>query len=335
MLRRCDPGPTSVPGNLVLSPVIGGSGLAMSVIFAKERSIFYSLRGFRLDQGYLAPTFLPPLNPWMLVRSSQGALVPRDIYERTRSSKLGWTLVNPLPSLGKRHTLIQSVTVALTKGNSPVGPGAKLSFELTGEQGAVLVTNHPTYREDIERRGKFEAYIKKHYDSWKEFSQVVGHGRESPVLVTGVDLTKKFAAIAYYKNPTSVECDFSVEAPDVASASASAWGSWRTLGLVHTTCGPDEYIRRTQRTRHANDGNSSESLIPEGNDQCVLIRYYTIRKFLGFKHLKAAAGPHRLPEGDAGDGGAGIHCPGGSLSVTHNVPPVSSKYQTPREIVQG
>ena len=230
-----------------------------------------------------------------------------------------------MPSLGGRHTLIQLVTVALTKGNSPVGPGAKISFELTSEQGAVLVTNHPTYREDIERRGKFEAYIKKHYDSWVEFAQVEGHGDVKPVLVTGVDLTKQFAAIAFSDNQTNVECDFSVEAPAVASASVSVWGSWRTLGLVHTTCGPDEHIT-TRRITHTDDGSASESGIPEENNQCVFIRYYTIRKFLGFKHIKAAAGPHRLPEGGAEDDGAGVHCLGDSLSVTHNVPLVSPKY---------
>ena len=225
-----------------------------------------------------------------------------------------------MPSLGERHTSVQLVTVALTKGNSPIGPGAKISFELTSEQGAALVTNHPTYREDIERRGKFEAYIKNHYDSWVEFARAEGHGDVRPILVTGVDLTKQFAAIAYSENQTSVGCDFAVEAPAVASASISVWGSWQTLGLAHTTCGPDEHIT-TQRILHTDDGGASESGIPEENNQCVFIRYYTIRKFFGIKRIKASAGPHRLPEGDAGDDGAGD-----SLSVTHNVPLVSPKY---------
>lgn len=66
-LHRCESSPTSIPGNPVLSPVIGESNPVMWAIFVKGRSIFYSLRGFHSDQGYLAPTFLPPLNPWMLV----------------------------------------------------------------------------------------------------------------------------------------------------------------------------------------------------------------------------------------------------------------------------
>jgi hypothetical protein len=41
-----------------------------------------------------------------------------------------------------------------------VEPGAGITFELTRNQGAALITKHPTYQEDIERELIFEDYTK-------------------------------------------------------------------------------------------------------------------------------------------------------------------------------
>ena len=47
-----------------------------------------------------------------------------------------------------------------------------ISFRLFGKRGAAIVTKHQTLREDIQRAGTFEKYIKEHYDSWVEFASV-------------------------------------------------------------------------------------------------------------------------------------------------------------------
>jgi hypothetical protein len=114
----------------------------------------------------------------------------------------------PLPGAYADFGLVDSYR--LIERASPVEPGAGITFELTRNQGAALITKHPTYREDVERELTFENYIKKHYQSWVDFSRERGHGRDiRPVLVTGVDLTREFATVAYSDNRTRMECKFS------------------------------------------------------------------------------------------------------------------------------
>ena len=180
-------------------------------------------------------------------------------------------------------------------------PGARVAFALTHKQGAALITKHPTHREDIEREHTFENYIKQHYDSWVDFGREHGHGETlRPVLVTGVDLTREFATVAYSDNHTRMECEFSVGIPAAASGSVSMWGSWSTPGLVHTNCGP--HPSRTRVNRSSAEGPTLESEIPDEYDQCVFIRYYTIRRRIFIPTvLKAGARPHQLPEGSPGN----------------------------------
>ena len=87
------------------------------------------------------------------------------------------------------------------------------------------------------------AYINKHYESWVDFAREQDHGEDiKPVLVTGVDLTKEFAAIAYSDNRTHMECEFSVGAPAVGFASLSAWGSWSTAFLLASKAGIEQVM---------------------------------------------------------------------------------------------
>ena len=119
-------------------------------------------------------------------------------------------------------------------------PGFSISFALTEKQGAALVTKYPTYREEIQREQVFEEYTKRHYNSWVAFAREGGHGNDvRPVLVTGVDMTRDFAMMAYSNSGVNMSSEFTTSIPMIASAYASAWGVWRTEGLVHTNCGPD------------------------------------------------------------------------------------------------
>jgi len=54
-------------------------------------------------------------------------------------------------------------------------PGSGISFQLTGGQGAALLTKHPTYREDARLERNFEEYTKENYDYWVAFARERGH----------------------------------------------------------------------------------------------------------------------------------------------------------------
>ena len=212
-------------------------------------------------------------------------------------------------------------------------PGAKLAFELNRQQGAALVTKHATYREDIEKRLRFEKYTKRHYDSWVDFAHEHGHdSNPKPVLVTGVDLTQDFAMVAYSHNSLRLECEFSAVIPSIASASLSLWGTWRTSeGIVHTNCGPRSPAIETTTFSDSGNHDAPGSTIPSECNQCVFIRYYTIRKRgLIPKLIRAGAGPHNLggygPGNDPPDSarlqGSSSENNGGTDVVIHNLPPV-------------
>lgn len=182
-------------------------------------------------------------------------------------------------------------------------PGSSISFQLTGDQGAALLTKHPTYREDIQLERTFEEYTKVHYSSWVAFARERGHGSDvKPVLVTGVDLTRDFAMISYSNDDDdNLTAEFTISAPEVASA----WGTWRTTGAVYKNCGP--VLCRTpsppQTTNLVSSGNDHMETVSDEYNQCVFIRYYTMRKRLGIPRvIRAAAGPHDLGPGGRGDG---------------------------------
>ena len=195
-------------------------------------------------------------------------------------------------------------------------PGSAISFRLTGGQGAALVTKHEIFREDIERAGTFEKYAKKHYTSWVDFAREAGHGDDiNPVLVTGVDRTKEFAMMSYSNDGDDMASEFTISLPQVASA--SAWGIWRTAGFVFTNRGP----RLSCPPSSTQTDNNAET-VSDWYDQCVFVRYYTVRKRLGIpKVIKAGAGPHDLGTGSREDRGSPkIETPSPSDSGSDNTP---------------
>ena len=170
--------------------------------------------------------------------------------------------------------------------------GTSTSLQLTGNQGAALLTKHPTYREDVQLGRVFEEYTKEHYDSWVAFARERGHPSDiKPILVTGVDMTRDFAMISYSNDGDDMTAEFTLSAPGVAFP----WGNWRAPGVVYTNCGP-------QPCRPPS-GNSQTEIVSDEYNQCVFVRYYTMRKRLGIPRvIKAAAGPHDLgPRGRDGE----------------------------------
>jgi len=176
---------------------------------------------------------------------------------------------------------------------------SSISFQLARGQGAALVTRHQTYGEDIQRAGNFEKYTKNHYASWVMFARENGYGNDiNPVLVTGIDRTKDFATMSYSNNDYDTTSEFTTSPPGIASS--FPWGTWHTTGSVHTNCGPQ--LRSPPSSAQAmdstpSDNNRTETVSDEYN-QCVFVRYYTVRKRLGIPRvIKAAAGPRDLGPG--------------------------------------
>ena len=165
------------------------------------------------------------------------------------------------------------------------------------------MTKYRTYREDIELESAFEEYTKRHYDSWVTFARNARHGNDvKPILVTGVDTTRDFAMIAYSNNSTRLSSEFTTSVPLFASASASAWGTWHTQGLVHTNCGPQ--LCSPPPSPDTLDPYTSDAdrvdATPNAYNQCVFIRYYTMRRraLMFPRVIKAAAGPHDFGPGN-------------------------------------
>ena len=175
-------------------------------------------------------------------------------------------------------------------------PGSSFSFELVQKKGAALVTKCLTFREDIDLEAAFEEYTKHHYRSWVSFAREKRLGNDiKPVIVTGVDMTKDFAMMAYSNNGTRLSSKFTISAPLAGSSSVTVWGKWDAQGLVHTNCGP--YLSTPPPppdTPEPQRVDISSREIPKQYNQCVFVRYYTIRwrAFLFPKVIKAAAGPH-------------------------------------------
>ena len=179
----------------------------------------------------------------------------------------------------------------------PLQPGVKFAFQLTGIRGAAFTTRDSTYNEDSLSDATFKKYTKCHYESWVEFSRDKGYGENlRPVLVSGFDMTKAFAMAAYSNNSASVQAGANLSIPMFGSASASAWGEWRTQRTPYVKHGPQQ-VRPPDfplLLRSEAESPSTEY------KQCVFLRYYTMRSLLGLipRVIRAGAGPHDLGLGE-------------------------------------
>ena len=155
--------------------------------------------------------------------------------------------------------------------------------------------------------GTFEEYTARHYKSWVEFAQKKGLGKKvQPFLVTGFDVTRDFLMFAYYHRETSLRSDLSTNLPALASVSVSLWGTWRASRTPHQQEGPQGYKPLTpERAKELASLKSTDGGVPKEFDQCVFLRYYTMRRHrMGLfpKVIKAGAIPDDLGSGDNTDG---------------------------------
>jgi len=158
--------------------------------------------------------------------------------------------------------------------------------------------------EDTQFESTFERYVKRHYESWVTFVHQKGYGDDvQPVLVSGFDMTRDFAMLAYSNKGVSLEAGFEIDVPMFISTSASIKVTRHTESSPHFKCGPHPWglPAPTEQTIGFPSSQSADSrATPDGFNQCVFIRYYTarLRKWLPPKVFRAAAGPHDLGSGN-------------------------------------
>jgi hypothetical protein len=254
------------------------------------------MRESRWGQENLVLMFPLPSNHWIL-DPSYGAAVSLATYVHKRFERLVQisAMSGPLPGACSDFDLTESYR--LIRWTSTVEPGEGITFKLTGDRGAVLITKHSTLLEDALRETTFAYYAQKHSQSWVDFSRDRGHGRDiHPILVTGVDLTREFATAAYSDNHAGMECEFSAAVTTVASASTSVWGSWRAGESVHTNCGPRP-ARSIQGNHGSSKGSVLEPALPDEYNQCVFIRYLMIPEILVTPEV-STGGRRRTPKPD-------------------------------------
>ena len=185
----------------------------------------------------------------------------------------------PLPCV-RSIPFISSSTSGLNFSRS--GSASTISFDLTGEKGAILLAKDPIYRENAQRWGAFDTYVKEHYASWVAFARKNRYGDVDPVLITGVDRTKDWAMLCYSNNTEVLKCKFRTLIPP-----APVWGTWDKPGFIHAKSGP-------QSCRPPSGSGLTETVSDEYN-QCIFIRYWNLCKRSWVpKIMKAAAGPHIL-----------------------------------------
>jgi hypothetical protein len=116
-----------------------------------------------------------------------------------------------------------------------------------------------------------------------------------PVLVYGFDMTKDFAMVTYSNEGVSVQTDVTLDIPMFGSASASFWTAQSTIRTPHTNHGPQECNPPPPGGILLLESGTAECPYTEFN-QCVFIRYYTMR--FGVFVIRAGAGPHDLGSGE-------------------------------------
>jgi len=169
------------------------------------------------------------------------------------------------------------------------------------------MTKYPTYIADTESLGTFDEYTTKHQDSWVRFARIKGHKKGvQPILVSGFDVTRDFAMLAYSSEDVSFKADLVIDFPITSIASIRVSGT--------STCSPHRKCWPQPWSKPAIDIPSSQSMDlgppPDGFKCCVFVRYFTSRpqgwkEWLFGNKPKVRARPRNPGPGNNRDGNGG------------------------------
>lgn len=186
-------------------------------------------------------------------------------------------------------------------------------------RGAIAITKHKTFHEDVLNRSRSKRYMRDHYNKWLAFANSddapdgnAGIREQDLIFVDGFDVTSDWALMAFQDAQRDVEIGFSAGVPSVATAHAGVWGGWHTAASIHRNCGPEKAYTTT--CIHSTPENHAE--VSDGKaeaDQCIFIRGWRVKKRPWWPTTLRAAGEvppdeqHPPDRADDDDGVDGFH----------------------------
>jgi len=149
-----------------------------------------------------------------------------------------------------------------------------------------------------------EDYAQRHGESWVKFSRDKGFGDIRPVLVSGFDMTRDYAMLVY--SDKSVSLDVGAQFTFLHAPAITV--TCRQECSPHFRCGPGPWdLSPIRQVKDFSSSRSADPRTPNGFNQCVFIRYYTMRRrdwlFRMFWPVpRVEAGSHDpSPRGNRGD----------------------------------
>jgi hypothetical protein len=216
-----------------------------------------------------------------------------------------------------------------------LNPGVTLSFNARSEAGALLMTKHQTFSEDMRQHRNFKRQFLRHYKAWVAFAHKNGDDveLEDLILVTGLDVTKDFAMLAFANDSGDFDINFQVGASQYATGSVGAWGSWRVESSVHDNWGPQDTAPPGTTSALRTVTSEGETINAAPSDeyrQCVFVRGYRVRRRLGVwpQVQKAAAQPQEPPFDGEDDTGMEVMAVEGITDVSEDGPTSKDKSQS-------
>lgn len=187
------------------------------------------------------------------------------------------------------HTVIRSSSAgaALT---ASVGGGFKLTCKKTS--GALLALAHDPLATYIESSARITSYMARHHESWLEMA----NSQSSSGLGLGLDLEDLYFVSGTMKVP-----QWFIGVFDRGEESEIGGHLECTVADVFDLNAQVCDIRTVHRSpsfKKGPGGVSAGAELPW--NQCIFMRYYKMKRrlFRTPKVIKAAAGPHELPESD-------------------------------------
>lgn len=189
------------------------------------------------------------------------------------------------------------------------GSGGGLSFQCTDEQGAVLITKEPIDRDALLPNRWMVKYMRQHYYSWYVFATEVQGlmlDKDDIIFVRGWAKTADWTAAAFMQQGRAAQLSFNGNFGFQANASLSVSVSEGASPILQQNSGPRERRGPVSVPSGKRHRTGSAHRVGPVRDQCVFLQYYKLKVRFGLwpTVLKAAAGPHNLPQQpDDGDDG--------------------------------
>jgi len=113
-------------------------------------------------------------------------------------------------------------------------------------------------------------------------------------------MTRDFAMVAYSNEGAPLKINSTITTPMFASTPPPFRGTWRIRHPPYTNDGPQQCSpsSRARGIELPSSQSGDAGSIPTESNQCVFIRYYTMRFRIFPKVIRAGAGPHDLGSGD-------------------------------------